>query len=124
MKRIRLACFVLAIILMNASRARAYDGWDSELSHVAGSAVIAGAVTAISSHYDPPNRAWWGFAVSVTVGFLGETTSGSFSWLDVGSDFVGAAMGAFVTDKYILKPVVIKTPEKETYVGLVVGHHF
>ena len=97
------------LIFMNS--VHAYDGLTSELSHAAGGAVIAGALTKIFEQSS--DRAWIGFGLSTAGSFLAESYQYSHnnrkissSLLDVGSHAIGSALGAWVTDQYILTPVV------------------
>lgn len=88
----------------------AYDGVSSELSHAAGGALLAGAVTRFYSESD--NRAWIGFAVSTAGIVISESyqiahgAKRSSSLLDVASHAAGSALGAWWTDKYYLMPVI------------------
>jgi len=121
----KLALLVALVVLAGGPvlQAKSNDGWDSELGHVGGSALMAGAGTAVADYFDINHRAWWGFAFSVAVGFAGESLGDEFSTLDFASDVAGAALGAWVTDKYILKPVVVKKDDR-TLVGMMVGKRF
>jgi hypothetical protein len=75
----------------------AYDGLSSELSHAAGGALLAGAVTRFYSESD--NRAWIGFVVSTAGILISERQNiahgplRSSAWLDVASHAAGAALG-------------------------------
>ena len=114
---------VLAVCLSGS--AQAYDGLTSELSHAAGGALLAGAVT--RAYSDSEYRAWIGFAVSATGILLAEqralassvAAEAKSARLDVAYHVVGAALGAWVTDRYALQPVV--TP---SYVGVVYVRSF
>ena len=102
---------------------QAYDGLSSELSHAAGGALLAGAVTNYVS--DSENRAWIGFAVStagIVISEAHQMSKGakhSSSMLDIASHAAGAALGAWWTDKYYLTPIIGRHS-----VGLVVWHPF
>jgi hypothetical protein len=103
--------------------AQAYDGASSELSHTTFSAALAGVVTHAYSQSE--NRAWIGFAVATGASALhqgyqaahGSSTSGSL--LDFASSAIGAALGAWATDTYILTPIV-----KPSFTGLVINRAF
>ena len=101
----------------------AYDGLSSELSHAAGGALLAGAVTRFYSESD--NRAWIGFAVSTAGIVISESyqiahgAKRSSSLLDVASHVAGTALGAWWTDKYYLMPVI-----RPKSVGLVFTRQF
>lgn len=102
---------------------QAYDGWSSELTHVAGGALLAGAVT--NYYSDSENRAWIGFAVSTAGIVLSEShqmdkgAKRSSSLLDIASHTAGAALGAWWTDRYYLMPVIGRHSA-----GLVLWHPF
>ena len=116
------AILVLALGLFMGN-AHAYDGLTSELSHATGGALLAGAVTRLYSESE--NRAWIGFAVSTTAmalesGYqISHGAKRSSQLLDLASHTAGAALGASVTDKYFLVPVVTRS-----YVGLVYFRQF
>ena len=105
---------------------------NSELGHVAGGMVMAGAITVLVDKYwsaKRDNRAMIGFGLSGLAGFLGEGFQyldvGYFSLLDAGSNLVGAAIGAYVTDRFILMPLV-KTGQgdKGSMVGFIARMEF
>jgi hypothetical protein len=71
--------------------------------------LLAGGITYLADEYSsvPEYRGWIGFGLSSALGVIGELLSGSnSSGLDMASHAVGSAIGAFVTDKWILQPVV------------------
>lgn len=103
-----------AIALLFCSvQSHAYDGLTSELSHAAGGALLAGAVTKIYSESE--NRAWIGFAVSTAAVVLEqgyEISRGAdrnSQIKDMAWHALGSALGAWATDKYLLVPVVTRT---------------
>lgn len=110
-------------LLFCASHSQAYDGLTSELSHAAGGALLASAVTSIYSESE--NRAWIGFAVSTAAVVLEqgyEISRGAnrkSQILDMAWHAAGAALGAWATDKYFLVPVVTRTS-----VGMVMVRPF
>ncbi|NEX80689.1 hypothetical protein [Aeromonas rivipollensis] len=103
--------------LLSAS-AQANDSFNSELSHFIGGAAMGAGFTAIADHYGyREQRGWIGFGV------VGELASrnGEFSALDAGANALGAVIGAFATERWILAPVVL--PEQH-YAGLMTGYRF
>ena len=115
---------ISALTFLFAANTFAYDGITSELSHAAGGAVIAGAVTKMAE--DSPNRAWIGFGVSTAFGVLAQGYEMSVqnakfapSLLDATSHAVGAALGAWGTDKYFLTPIVTRS-----YSGVMLYRQF
>jgi hypothetical protein len=93
---------------------RANESFGSEFSHVVGGAAIASVATAVADHYGAEHRAWIGFGTSVGLSFAAEAIqiaakgSGQTgpSALDFGCNLVGAALGASLTDRFILAPAV------------------
>lgn len=114
---------------MAVSAARASDCFNSELSHFAGNAVIASASTIVVDTYCPKVKrpVLTGFLVSTSVAVLGECAglaSGSkFSMLDVAAGTLGAAAGAYATDKWHITPKVNTQKGESTY-GVMVGRRF
>lgn len=113
----------VSVVLFLSAQSHAYDGLTSELSHAAGGALLAGAVTKIYSESE--NRAWIGFAVSTAAVVIdqGAAISRGANRNSQIRDMVwhaaGAALGAWATDKYLLVPVV--TP---TSVGMMMVRSF
>ncbi len=111
------------VLLFLSAHSHAYDGLTSELSHAAGGALLAGAVTKMYSESE--NRAWIGFAVSTAAVVLeqGYEISRGANRNSQIKDMVwhaaGAALGAWATDKYLLVPVVTRTS-----VGMVMVRAF
>ncbi len=116
---------MLMSVMFAVKTAQAYDGVTSEVSHAAGGAALAGAITAI--YKDSENRAWIGFGVSSAVSIFSEVRQYnlrgnikvSSSLLDATSHVLGSALGAWATDKYLLVPVVTKS-----YTGVVIQRQF
>ncbi len=112
-----------ALVLAFAMPAHAYDGLSSELPHAAAGALLAGAVT--KAFDDSPNRAWIGFAVSTATVVLIEgyhmsrSPDKSGQRLDIFSHTLGAAIGAWATDRFFLAPLI--TPRS---VGLAFTRSF
>jgi hypothetical protein len=103
------------------------------MSHVIGGVVMASGTTAIVNSYYPQyaaNRAKIGFTVSSVAIIIEQSIEyaqrgdARGQMLDAFSHIVGSAFGAFVTDKYILSPVIHKSNNNETIVGLTLTHSF
>ncbi len=106
--------------------AYANDSFNSEFSHVAGSSVMAAGFTLVADRYlASPEPAWVGFGLATSVGVVGETASwcsgGHFSWLDLGSDALGAALGAYASQRWWLRP---ESDSRNHYLGLTAGYRF
>lgn len=95
---------------------RANDSVNSELSHVVSGALIAGGSTAIAEHCRVDDRRWFGFATSVGLSAViegvqilatGPDQVGP-SAMDFTANLLGAAFGAWVTDRFLLLPVVTR----------------
>lgn len=108
----------LMVLLLLAGKSQAYDGLSSELSHVLTGGMLAGAVTYAARESE--QRAWIGFAVSSAAIVLSEYRNYAKpdrrhgAQLDVASHVLGAALGAWSTEKYMLTPFV-----SPRHVGLV-----
>ena len=119
-------------LFLACSLCRANDSFNSEISHVAAGAVFASAGTVIADHYGVEQPAWVGFWTSVGISFVSEgiqvIANGSSqvhgSALDFGSNLIGAAFGAWVTDRYVLRPVIVKDSPGHYSVGMVFGMAF
>lgn len=121
------ASHVCAMLSLLTASAGANDSFNSELSHFAGGAAMGAGFTAIADHYGyREHRGWIGFGVSTGIGIAGElieraTGKGDFSALDAGANALGAAVGAYGTDRWLLAPVVL--PEQH-YAGLMGLYRF
>ncbi|WP_220493749.1 hypothetical protein [Shewanella sp. SG41-4] len=121
----KIILLLLALLFSTQSHANGSISFNSEISHAFGGAVTAGAIVAISDDFWPNyDRAWMGFTISTVVGSISqyyEYAQGENdfrnAFADALSHALGSAIGAYVTDKYILLPV-IHTTDKETYMGL------
>lgn len=124
MKKLAYLLALMSVMLV-AKTAYAYDGFTSEVSHATGGAVLAGSITTL--YKDSENRAWIGFGVSSAFSVLAETrqyvtdrkVKASSSLLDASSHILGSALGAWVTDQYLLMPVLNKS-----YTGVVIQRQF
>jgi hypothetical protein len=125
----KLMTWILLSSLFASSAAHANDSFNAEFSHFAGNAAIASITTVVTDKYWPEveHPAWTGFAVSTSEAFLGEAADyalgGDFSVLDVVVGTVGAAVGAYATDKWYVAPKVNTKNGYSTY-GLVVVYRF
>ncbi|MGZ5208967.1 MAG: hypothetical protein ACXWB0_08110 [Sulfuricurvum sp.] len=121
------------VLMMGLGSVSANDSFNSEMSHVIGGAVAAGAITAIVDSYYPEYRAdrgMIGFGISSIAMIAAESvtvaTGGDLNGqlLDVASHMVGSAFGAFVTDKFILSPVIENSASEGKFIGLRAGLSF
>lgn len=132
--RVTLRALLVFVFLMMSEMviAKGNSSFNSEISHVAGGAVAAGALVAVSDHYWPEmDRAWVGFGISSIVGTLAELdqylkddNSAQEALLDAASHVLGSAIGAYITDQYFLRPVVRLDAGKGTYVGISASFRF
>ncbi|WP_409420950.1 hypothetical protein ABHF91_14400 [Pseudaeromonas sp. ZJS20] len=114
------ACALLYSLSLYAN-----DSFNSELSHFAGGAAMAGGISLITQHYYPEQDAFWmGFGLSSLAGILGEGTQwasgGRFSVLDAGSHMAGSLLGAVTVDHFCVSPDLYR--DGEHYVGLQVRY--
>ena len=126
--------FLALVLGLHGTLACANDSTGSELSHLLSGALVASAATALANHYDyrVEDRGWVGFWTSVGISFVSESvqviSNGSSqvhgSALDFGYNLVGAAIGAFVTDRFILQPVVTRDPAGHRTVGIAMQTTF
>ena len=107
----KIVSIILCVLVNNSF---AYDGFTSEFSHAAGGAIMAGSITKIFE--DSPNRVLIGAGISSAVSFLAEShqvlskdAKVSSSLLDFGSHALGSIVGAWVSDKYLLTPVIARS---------------
>ncbi|MCG9695555.1 hypothetical protein [Shewanella sp. Isolate11] len=124
---------LLSLVLLSGlcSPVMADNGVYSETSHAIGGALIAGTVTWGTDKFFPEqDRFWMGFGVSSAFGVLIQyheydksTNTAEEALLDAGAHVIGAAIGAYLTDSYILTPVV-KPEVGGSYVGLDVNFRF
>jgi hypothetical protein len=119
------ACSVLVL--------HASNGFNSEASHFVGGAAIAGGTTAIVDSYYPEyrdNRRMIGFGVSSVYIIIeqsfeyAENGKASAQLLDTAFHIAGSALGSFITDKYILLPIIKDSEKEGRTVGLAVQHNF
>ena len=111
--------WVLGIAACLGGQASANDNIKSEMSHAIFGGVVAGAATWGASDRWPEHRALVGFAASASLGVFTEATSrNGFSALDAGSNALGAAIGALVTDEYLLAPVIRREAGHVSYIGV------
>lgn len=122
---------LICCCLLFASPVPAADCVTSETSHAIGGALIAGVVTGtVADKYWPEHRFLVGFTVSTAVILVGEgfqVADGarvSSSLLDVGSHMIGAMIGATITDRYFLAPVVERNAAGNARVGIVMRQNF
>ncbi|RRS31840.1 MAG: hypothetical protein P794_02910 [Epsilonproteobacteria bacterium (ex Lamellibrachia satsuma)] len=122
-----------SMLLATQLQVKANESFNSEMSHVVGGVVMAGGITAIVDHYYPEyaeNRGMIGFGISSASIILAEYVEFALhgdargQLLDTASHIAGSAFGAFVTDKYILSPVIKNSPRGGKSVGLKIEHSF
>ena len=120
-------------ILFTQLHATTNNGFNSEIGHVAGGAVAAGAVTYIVDAYFPDyaeERALLGFGISTAVfaaieGYhIAKDGNAKGQLLDIFSHTLGSALGASITDEYLLSPVLKIAPDGTQSVGVQVSHSF
>jgi peptidoglycan/LPS O-acetylase OafA/YrhL len=122
-----LAASVLASSMLMTSNVHATDSFNSEASHFIFGAALAGGITAVVDHWYPEQReyrGWWGFGIS-SVGAALESLyeyningNGRNQAIDAASHIAGSALGAYVTDQYILEPVIKNSASEGRYIGV------
>lgn len=132
MKTKRIKSFVISTLFV-VSGLNANDGFNSEISHVIGGAAMAGGITAAIDRYYPEyreDRGMIGFGLSSAVIIAFESVTVALNGdlrgqlLDVASHVTGSALGAFVTDRYFLSPVLQNSSSEGKYIGMTLQHTF
>ncbi len=102
-----------------------------ESAHAAGGMVVSGMATAIAGKYWPEHRALIGFGFSTACGIIGEGVDRaqygeklSSMLIDVAFHTIGAAIGAAITDEFILMPVMKRDHSESTNFGIVMQCRF
>ena len=117
-----------SVLVLNANESAI-----SEISHFAGGAVMAGGITAIVDNYYPAyqsKRGMIGFGISSIVIIAEQSVEYAINGnargqlLDVAAHVAGSALGSFITDKYILVPVIKDSDSDGKYIGLNLYHSF
>jgi hypothetical protein len=125
--------FLVISTMLLITQLQANNSAASEVSHFLGGAVMAGGITAVVDSYYPEyrdNRGMLGFEISSVAVIVEQTIEFAFNGdaggqlLDAASHVLGSACGAFVTDQYILSPVVSHSSAEGKYVGLTLQHFF
>lgn len=104
---------LVATLVVVSGGCQAYDGLTSQFSHAVGGGLLAAGIT--YAYKDSPSRQWIGFAGSTAAIVLTESISiaqghkASSQLLDMASHALGAAVGAWYSDKYWLMPVVSRS---------------
>ena len=113
--------------------AHATDSFSSEFSHFVGGALMGGGATWAVDRWWPEyreNRVLIGFAAGTLGGVFGEIHDSvrgnpkKFSGLDAASAALGAGVGAYATDRWILMPIVNKTDRGNHYYGFASQYNF
>lgn len=122
----------LAIMFIGMSL-YANESVNSEMSHFIGGGVMAGGITAIVDHYYPENRSERGiigFKISSAAVLVEQSIEFAFNGnargqlLDAAAHIAGSALGAYVTDGYLLTPIIKDSSNEGKYVGLALRHTF
>jgi len=123
---------LLFTVLFFSLQLKATDTFNSEASHFVGGAVLAGISTAVVDQFQEykQNRAIIGFGISALYSLVdqsiqyAEDGGAGGQFLDFAANTLGAACGAWLTDKYILAPVIKKSQTEGKYLGLALGYTF
>lgn len=111
---------------LTAAAAAADDFSPDKRSHFVGGVLLGGLGAKVADYYVPDHRFLVGTALGTLPGLCIEiadsTNSSGFSGGDLLADFLGAAIGAYITDSFILRPVV--HTDKDKFVGMEIGKQF
>lgn len=111
----------------------ANESLNSEISHVTGGLLLAGGITMAVDHYYPEHRdkrGMIGFKISSTAAIAEQLIeyavhgNGKGQLLDATAHILGSAIGARITDKYILMPVVKNSSGDRQYIGVSFQYAF
>lgn len=125
--------FLIISGLLLITQVEANDGISSEMGHGIGGVVMAGGIVAIVDNYYPEysqNRAMIGFATSSLVIVAEQGIEYALhgdaqgQMLDALWHIAGSALGAYLTDGFILSPVVKNSEREGKYLGLALQHSF
>lgn len=126
-KVIWICCYLL---IANPATA-AFVNMEGESCHLAGGALIAGAIAGtIANDYWPESRGIIGFTCSTVTVLIGEgiqMTEGeefSSSLQDIVAHTIGAIIGATITDRYFLNPVMESDSASNPKIGIVIHCRF
>lgn len=126
-------CFGMAAPLILAVSLQANESFNSEASHFVGGGVMAGGISAVIDRYYPEHRSdrgMLGFGISSVAIVAFESVSialngkASGQILDMACHIAGSALGAYVTDRFILSPVIDRSATEGKYVGLTLNASF
>ena len=121
--------WILLSSLLASSAVQANDSFGAVFSHFAGHTALAGASTYVVDQFWPEVQepAWVGFTISSSIAFAGEaydySNGDGFSLLDAAVGTLGAAVGAYATDKWYVAPKMNTLNGDKTY-GMVVVYKF
>ncbi|QOP40900.1 hypothetical protein [Sulfurimonas marina] len=127
----KILIFISSFLLI--TQLKATDSFNSEFSHAVGGVVTAGGIVAVVDGFYPEyreDRAMIGFVGSSIIVVIqqaidyAEYRNAKGQLLDAGWHIVGSALGAYVTDQYILSPVVKESSTEGKYVGFLFQHSF
>jgi len=109
----------------------ANDSLSSEISHGLGGVATAGVLVSVFDYTQyRQERAILGFAGSTIIGIAMQIIDyqqykdARGQLTDAVWHIAGSAIGAYLTDAFILSPVVESSPTEGEYVGLVLHHSF
>ena len=120
-----LKMFIISLLVMTQLEANNSVG--SEMSHVIGGVVMAAGITAVVDQYYPEyqkERGMIGFGVSSAVIVLEQAVEvalhgdASGQALDALAHIAGSALGAYVTDEYVLSPIISHSAIEGNIIGL------
>jgi hypothetical protein len=135
MKKRRKIFFALPLAAaLTTSLLTANDSIGSEMSHVGGGIALAGLSTMIVDRYFPEyreDRGWIGFwstvlitGVASAIEYARDRDDAAGELLDFASGVAGAAVGSFITDRYLLAPILHTAPDGSKSVGLQASYKF
>ncbi len=123
--------FIYAVLI--SVQIHATETWGSEGSHFAGATLLGAGATIAVDQFDEyrEDRKMIGFTISSVYGVIDQGIqyidrgNAGGQLLDLGVHILGSAFGAWLTDKYILSPVIVEASKTEgKYIGFNMQYSF
>ncbi len=127
-----LTALLLHVLFSAQANAKGSSSLNSELSHVAGGGAFTVGISLLTEKYWPEqNSTWVGFTVSSAFGILSQyyeydhgTNTASEAALDALSHVVGSAIGAYISEEYLITPEISPEPDGGTSLGIALHFDF
>ncbi len=124
---------IIVVLWMTFTPIGANDSFSSEVGHVVGGAFMTGGIATVIDRYYPDykeERGMLSFELSSAIIVVEQGVEFALNGnakgqlLDITAHVIGSAFGAYVTDKFILAPIISDSKIEGTFVGLNLQHSF